>query len=817
VTPERWNRLKDVLSVALKRPSTERHAVLDEACGDDHALRGEVEALLDSQQRMGHFLEQPLVAAAVESAVESPLMLPRVGNYRLVRTLGEGGMGVVYEAFDERLQRAVALKMIRPEIAFGPAHERFVREARAAAAVQHPHVCQIYEVGECEGRPFLVMELLDGEPLSARLNRGPVPAREAVEMAVAVLSALHALHERGLVHRDIKPSNIFLTHHGVRLLDFGLAAQIGDVSRTALTLPGIILGTPQYMAPEQLLGERVDARTDVFGTAVVLFEMLAGRPPFSGDTALEILRSVLNDHPPALVGSPLVAALDRAIARALSRRAAERHASAAEFADELNRSLTRVDSGSSPRVVVITRLAVLPFRASSADPEVDFVAAVLPDVITSSLSGRESLVVRSHLTAAKFAGSVDLMDVALTLDVDHVLTGTLARAGNQVRLLAQLVETPDGRVTWSQTFEAPLNDLFQLQDDLARRVVETLPLARDDHRHSPTADAPASPRAYELYLRATQLSHEPATWQMARDLYVKCLELDPDYAPAWARIGRVERLLAKFTNAPPGALDRIEQAFSRALTLNPDLAIAHALYAYFEVEQGRAEDALHRLAGRLRVQASHPELFAALCVSARYAGLLEVSIAAHERARRLDPGVRTSIVHTLFMAGEYLRALDESAWSTDAIVCVCYWQLGRTIEALDVLTQEGARYRSSTLGLLLGAIEAAIRDERTVVLRLADELVAAGFRDGEGFYHLGRVLARVGADDQAVAALERALTLGFFCYPAAARDDFLDPLRSRSDFRDWLERVRRRSDNALRAFERADGYRLMGLAPDGRT
>ena len=245
------------------------------------------------------------------------------GRYRIVRKLGEGGMGVVYAAHDDRLDRPVAIKRIRPGHGDGQERERLWREARAAASVNHPNVCQLYEIDEDGDGLFLAMELLDGEPLSARLARGPLLPSEAVQIALAVLSALAALHQKGIVHRDLKPSNIFLAPHGVKLLDFGLARPFnggcGRTSESDLTLPGVLLGTPHYMAPELIEGRVVDARSDLFVLGIVLYEMLAGKPPFRGDSVFEVARAIVQDEPPALGGSPGIVGLDRIIHRALRK------------------------------------------------------------------------------------------------------------------------------------------------------------------------------------------------------------------------------------------------------------------------------------------------------------------------------------------------------------------------------------------------------------------------------------------------------------------------------------------------------------------
>src|SRR5262245_16149821 len=543
-------------------------------------------------------------------------------------------MGIVYEARDERLERAVALKtMSLPGDAEG--RQRFWREAKAAASVNHPNVCQLYEIGEDQGELFIAMELLEGESLGERLRRGALDVSEAVKVALAVLGALDALHARGIVHRDLKPSNVFLTPHGVKLLDFGLARPTDaddspfPAPATELTRTGMVLGTPRYMAPEQVTGESLDARSDLFALGAILFEMLAGRPAFGGRNAIEILHATLHEQPPALSGSPAVAAVDRVIRRALAKRPAERPASAQEMAAELRAVDGMEGTGAKVLARALTRLVVLPFRMLRPDPETDFLAFSLPGAIATSLSGIGSLVVRSSATAARFAGEApDLKALAAEADVDRVVMGTLLRAGDQLRAVAQLVEAPGGTLLTSYTVQSSLGDLFQLQDDIAQRVVQalSLPLGGDS---SPTPDAPHNARGYELYLRANELGRSYDQLPKARELYERCVELDPRFAPAWARLGRCHRVIGKYVLPTPDSDARAEAALRRALELNPRLSVAHKLYAQLESDLGRSQRALARLLGEATRHGNDPELFAGLVHACRYCGLYPQALAAH--------------------------------------------------------------------------------------------------------------------------------------------------------------------------------------------
>src|SRR6185369_9311234 len=350
-----------------------------------------------------------------------------IGPYRILHKLGEGGMGVVYAAEDERLRRAVAIKTIR-DAGDSSARERFFREARAAASLSHPNVCQLFDIGDESGRPFLVMELLDGEPLAERLKRGALPLNDAVQITLSILTALDALHARGFIHRDLKPSNVFMTASGVKLLDFGLARELqpsilepNDTTlrqgeKTPLTLSGMIIGTPRYMAPEQLLGSPADGRTDLFAVGAVLYEMLTGSAPFTDENVMKLYHAICYEAAPNLAGSAAIAALNRIVHRAMSKRPEDRYQTAGAMAGDLREVMMISDAGSPIVAHRVTRLIVLPLRMLRPDAEIDFLAHAIPEAVTTSLAGVGTLIVRSPMTASKI-DPTDLKALAAQADV----------------------------------------------------------------------------------------------------------------------------------------------------------------------------------------------------------------------------------------------------------------------------------------------------------------------------------------------------------------------------------------------------------------
>ena len=751
-----------------------------------------------------------------------------VGRFHVVSTLGEGGMGIVYAAEDTSLGRRVAIKMLRGTSTDPAARERLVREARAAARVSHPAVCQVYEVGVHEGEPYVAMELLEGEPLSARIARGPIPLREAVDLALGILEGLSALHRQGIVHRDLKPSNVFLTPTGVKLLDLGLALPLQeDLTQTdvRLTRTGMLVGTPGFMAPEQWTHEGVGPSADLFALGALLHEMLSGKPAFVGANLLDIYHSILHEPAPVLTGGPGVDAVDRVIRHALEKRPEDRPPTAAAMSDDLRAARKAVPEGDGaasagdvapPRARRQTRIAVLPFRVARPDPDTDFLGPGLADSLTAALAALEGVVVRSPQVSARAAGpDVDLEALARIAQVDLVLQGTVMKAGDRVRVQIQLVEAPGGTVVKADSIVTPVGDVFALEDELTRRIVECLALPLSGRGGKSARPAgPAGQEAYELYLRANAAALHHGRLTDARDLFHAALEHDPTFAPAWARLGRVHRVRAKYSQGVV-AEDEIrlaEEAFRKALALDPDLATAHHLFTHFEIEEsGRADLALVRLLERGRAHPAEAELYVGLVVACRFGGLFRASVAADRAARRLEPGVRTSVAYTWWMLGEWEKSIaadDEDArWLHQYSLPL----LGRGAEAL-ALIEEGVSRAPPGVGRMLFELNrGSIRGDRRAVDAGMTPILASGFHDPEGLYFGVRCLSHVGDSDGALRLLERVVAGGLFIPSVLRSDPWLAAAREHPAFADLLARSEAGHRRAVALYREAGGERLLGV------
>jgi eukaryotic-like serine/threonine-protein kinase len=476
------------------------------------------------------------------------------------------------------------------------------------------------------------------------------------------------------------------------------------------------------------------------------------------------------------------------------------------------RFLIPVETSAPVAPKTVTRLMVLPFRILRPDAETDFLAFSLPDALTTSLSALRSLVVRSSLAASRFSGGAqDLKTIAAEADVDLIVTGTLLSAGAEIRVTAQLTEAASGALMWSHATQTSIGNVFRLQDELTERMVNALSLPLTAREQLILRqDVPSNPKAYEYYLRGNQFSHDPKQWAAARDLYLRCVEADPCYAPAWARLGRIHHVMAKYlTTGAREGLERAEAAFRQALDLNPDLAVAHKFYAQLEVDLGRAADAMERLIPRAQV-APDPEVFASLVSPLRYSGLLEASVAAHSRAVALEPKIRTSVPHTWFLQGDYARVASMRIEDNLYIGALSFAEAGRKGEALPVLRALEEKIKTRMRDFIVAA-RTLIEGDAVESVAAVGRIIASEFSDPEGLFYLTRHRAHLNQVEAALELFERVVGGGFFCYPAMVRDPWLEPVRHRPQFTKLLETAKRQHLAAKREFARLDGDRILGI------
>ena len=815
MTPERWQQIKQVYESALEREETRRAAFVEEACAGDPELRRDVESLLAYPEPDQRFMGVPaleLAARALAGEWPASLVGRQLGPYKILSVLGEGGMGKVYRAVDTRLGRAVAIKISTEEFS-----KRFEREARTISALNHPHICTLYDIGSLpSGSGYMVTELVEGETLRDWLKHSSA-VEHGVEIARQIVEALRAAHGVGIIHRDLKPANIMVRFDGyVKVLDFGLARRIPmagalqteQTATAGLSVPGQIMGTVAYMSPEQILEQEVDQRSDLFAFGIILYEILTGQHPWLHKSTVDTLHAILHDEPP-----PQQVALASVVDRLLRKNREERYPSAEAVLEALA-SPAAVQAASTR---ALTRLIVLPFRILRQHDASDFLSLSLPDAITNSLTAIDSLIVRSTMTATRFVASpeVDVKMISEQAQVDAILTGTILSDGEHLRVTTQLVQAPDGALLWSNTSQATLRNIFQLQDDLVERIVQSLrlPLTAREHR-ALKHDVPASAIAYECYLRANQLAAAADLQSMilARDLYRRCVDDDAAYAPAWASLGRIYRFLAKYGVDRADNFAGADDAFQKAFRLNPDLALAHNFYTLLETDLGRSLDAMKRLLKRADSHRNDANLFAGLVHACRYCGLLEASVAAHERARRLDPHVRTSVPMTYRILGAHQKAVDSCGPTDMWVRPKALVALGRKEEAIEQLRGLG---NANPWIVFWRILLEGDRQKSLEALNRAQAIFPVHTSDPEARFFNGCLLAKLNDAGRALEFLSLALEEGYHCHYALLHESDLEPLRSHQQFPELVNRATALDRHARTVFLDNGGGRLLGVHPDG--
>ncbi|MBI4916063.1 MAG: protein kinase [Acidobacteria bacterium] len=666
----------------------------------------------------------------------------RLGPYEIVAPLGAGGMGEVYRAHDTRLGRDVAIKVLPVDVAADPDRlARFEREARTLAALSHPSILGIFDVGSApvpagdagEGPApsragagpavttdavaaagtrtvhYLVTELLEGTTLGERLRRERLPWGTAVEIVASIADGLGAAHGKGIVHRDLKPDNVFLTSGGrVKLLDFGLARQTRAETgawdqavaptETSLTEVGAILGTVGYMAPEQVRGFPTDHRSDIFALGCVLYEALTGKPPFRRDTAAETMTAILKEAAadPSSVVAGVLPELDRLVARCLAKQPGERFQSASDLAYALRAVAAPADS---PHASLHRArddrpsIAVLPFANLSADPEQEYFCDGMAEEILNALAHVQGLRVIARTSAFAFKGrNEDIREIGRRLDVATLLEGSVRKAGDRLRITAQLISVADGSHLWSERYDRRLEDVFAIQDEIALAIVGNLEVRLRARERAAIGQRPAENlEAYSAYLRGqyhwNRLS--PEGFARSRQYFEEAISADSRYAPAYTGLGMWFISLAFWADFPPQeAWRRGCEAFGQALSLDPDSAMAHVgmgtLLGFFERRWQAGEENLRRgVALGPGAAAAHMNLAAFLAIRGRWA---EAAAAARVSLRLAPLSVPSCAWNAgwLDAAGQHgeARAELEKAIALDPAHWLPHWELSLALARL---------------------------------------------------------------------------------------------------------------------------------------
>jgi serine/threonine protein kinase/tetratricopeptide (TPR) repeat protein len=721
-----------------------------------------------------------------------------VSHYRVTSKLGSGGMGVVYEAEDTKLGRHVALKFLPADMARDAALlERFQREARAASALNHPGICTVHEIDEHEGQHFIAMELLEGETLAARIRRGPVELGALLDLGVQIADALESAHAKGIVHRDLKPANIFVNARGqAKILDFGLAkverarpaggAEPSEaptaVQPNELTTAGSTMGTVSYMSPEQARGQLTDARTDLFSLGTVLYQAATGTLPFQGETSAVVFDAILNREPPPLaqLNPALPAELGRILAKALEKDRALRCQSATELKTDLLRLKRDTDSGgrraaelhdSRPGRPAEKSVAVLYFENLSGVDEDEYLRDGVTEDIITELSKIKGLRVLSRPTVLPYRDkSATAAEVGQHLKAAFVLAGSIRRAGSRLRISSQLVDAHTDSLVWSERYDREMADVFEVQDEIARKIAGALRVTLSPQEQEELAARPtANTQAYDLYLRGRSYArrHTRQDLEFALQMFQNAVTQDPEFALAFAATANVCAQYHYHYGRQPGWLERAVAAAQRATALGRDLPEALVAEAWILYAEGKYDESVERVRRAIErrpdCEGAYYLLGRGLFAAGRFQEVADVAEVAVQTSGD-DYNAFVPIINALGALGK-----DEMRASFRQ----------RRVMALEnhlAKVPEDARAR-----VLLASSYAEMKRTEEA-LREMDFAVGLRPNDGNVLYNCACINSKLGRKVEALAALRKAWDAGWKDAVWTRRDPDLSPLRGDPEF-----------------------------------
>jgi len=660
--PHRWAKVNELFYAALEKPPEEWTNFLQAACGGDIQLQSEVESLLAAHKNEGSFIQKPAIPDAIQLLVQEynesmnaneDLTGRVLSHYRILKRLGSGGMGEVYLAEDTQLDRKIALKVLPPEFASDPNRmKRFVREAKAASAIDHSNIVHIYEINEVAGVNFIAMQYVEGETLASKIGAHALSIDETLRFAIQIADAITEAHLRGIIHRDLKPANVMISSKGdLKLLDFGLARieriepsnELSRAETLSKTAQGSVLGTVGYMSPEQALGKNIDHRTDIFSMGIVFYEMVTGKPPFLGHNAAETIDKIVHNQPNAIsrLNYDVPAELERIIRKCMEKDPTNRYQSTSEVLIDL-RSLKRdLDSSkvttdkagpgvrtvpskhTNPRYLVfialivaaaigiciamwkrtipnqgIESIAVLPFVNVTQDPNSEYLCDGLTESIIKNLSQISKVRVMAPVSVFRFKGKqVDPQKVGSELKVKSVLTGRVLQHADNLVVNVDLVNTGDGTELWGNEYSRKLSDIFALQSDIAQEISSNLRLKLTGQEMRQLAKHYTNNNdAYRFYLEGLFYFNKrtPADISKAADYFQRAIERDPEYALAYVGLADVYNLMDDYLGSDPDdTFPKARTAARKALEIDDQIAEAHTslatVYYYYNWDWDAAE------------------------------------------------------------------------------------------------------------------------------------------------------------------------------------------------------------------------------------
>ncbi|HWF89388.1 MAG TPA: protein kinase [Pyrinomonadaceae bacterium] len=744
-----------------------------------------------------------------EPPPDSALSFParkRIGRYEICSQLGAGGMGEVYLANDTKLDRKVALKILPSDVVDEQSDERvrrFIQEAKAVSALNHPNILTIYEIDQIDARHFIATEFIDGETLRARIKKGPLTATEALEVGIQVAGALSSTHDVGIIHRDIKPDNIMLRHDGiVKVLDFGLAKlsrerqletdSLAPTQNMINTAYGMVLGTAHYMSPEQARGMELDARTDVWSLGCVLYEMISGRQPFAGPTTIDVMSGILHREPDSLLSHLAEGPrdLDRVVMRAMRKERDERYQTAKDFMLDLKDlkrqietqairvSTTSRSSGASFSTDAVPEksIAVLYFENMNSEKESDYFCAGMTEDIITDLSKIKELKVVSRTDVLPFRNKeVNTRQVGDALRVNYILEGSVRKAGNRIRITAQLISVRDGYHLWAERFDRMVEDIFDLQNEVSQKIVDALKVSlteseRELLTHKPTDDL----RAYDFYMRGRELLYIKGkrNTESAIKMFEDAIAIDPEFASAYAGLAEAYSTMYEWYDGASSWLSKAIEMNRKALELEPASVDAKFGIANVYFNQRRFPESKRAIEELLKENGEYYPGHLRLGMMAELSSDLESARKHYRRAAELKPYDEDAWI---FLAGAY-RKLGNNAAADKAeikVIEITSRKLEASLDDIIVMSRLAEAYAR------FGS-----REEATATLKRVLELEP---NDGLAVYNCSCAYALMGEKNLSLILLRRAFDSGFRTVGHWARtDSAFDPIRDDEEFQKLL-------------------------------
>lgn len=720
MTPERYQQIGQLFQEALGLGQEQRKIFLETACAGDEKLQGEVQSLLMAHEQANSFIATfalEIEAVRHDTGPAGGYIGKRIGHYKSLSILGAGGMGEVYLAQDMKLGRKVALKMLPNTITEDSGRlRRFEQEARAASALNHPGIVTIYEIGETEGLHYIAMEFIEGQTLRRKISQGLMDVSEALDTAIQIAGALAEAHSAGIIHRDIKPENLMIRPDGLtKILDFGLAKltenrpDVDDSKVPTLmqykTVPGTVIGTVRYMSPEQARGLDVDPRTDIFSFGIVLYEMLTGHVPFEGETPFDLLSSIIDKDPTPISRyvSGLPAELERIIEKSLRKDPDTRYQTARHLQIDLknlreemtfeakSRATSQYPTGQSRKSNIFDEegeekpsIAVLPFTNMGRGEECEFFSDGMTEDIISMLAKVKGLRVAARISVFQYKGkNPEISKVGAELKAGAVVEGSVRLSGKRLRVTAELVNVSDGYQLWAERYDRTMEDMFDIQDEISKAIVEALKARLIDKKAQPLGEwkpRPASARtpnfdAHRAYLKG-RFYWNQRTWDSLRrgiESFNQAIDADPLYAPAYVGLADSYNLLGYYNERPPeqaypkakaAALKALEiddviaeahaslgytklffdwdwvgaeQEFRKAIELNPNYASAHQWLGWYYFSQWRLEEAVSAMRKAHQLDPLAPIINTHLALSLSHAGHHKEAVEQLKQTLELNP------------------------------------------------------------------------------------------------------------------------------------------------------------------------------------